>query len=282
MERLLDLGLEVLTCASVALGRWGNRTESFRAPFWRLYRNHQRGATVRFADQAIALAPDRIYLIPPETDFSPDLRAPVRHFYVHFIARAPFDRAAPGIYEQPAQPGQLRQIAALEALLAEPSTPPALARLTLLTLALVYDALAAFPADALTFRAADDRIERAKDAIRKNLRTPLPNAELAGIAHLTPNAFIRKFRAIVGESPQQYARRARVEQACMLLHTTAHSIEQIAEATGFCDRYHFTRMFTRLRGVSPAAFRKTHTALDNPASSERCHRDIRPQTHTPE
>ena len=54
-------------------------------------------------------------------------------------------------------------------------------------------------------------------------------------------------------------RRQRVERACVLLHATGNSIEQIAEATGFCDRYHFTRVFTRLRGVSPAAFRKTLT-----------------------
>jgi AraC-like DNA-binding protein len=250
----------VLTCESVALSRWGDKSESFRAPFWRLYRNHQRGAAVLFKNEAIELSPDTLYLIPPETDFSPDLRSPVRHFYLHFIARPPFDRAAPGIYGQPAGAERLRRIDALESLMDEPATPETAASFTLHTLALVYDALSGFPSTAMVFRSADIRIERAQAAIRENLRSPWSNTQLAGAAHMTPNAFIRRFRVVAGESPQLYARRQRVERACVLLHTTGDSIEQIAEATGFCDRYHFTRVFTQLRGVSPAAFRKTHAA----------------------
>ena len=40
------------------------------------------------------------------------------------------------------------------------------------------------------------------------------------------------------------------------LSTTHKSIEEIASACGFCDRYHFTHAFIRSRKTSPAAFRK--------------------------
>jgi transcriptional regulator GlxA family with amidase domain len=33
-------------------------------------------------------------------------------------------------------------------------------------------------------------------------------------------------------------------------------VEQIAEATGFWDRYHFSRVFKQVRGMGPAEFRR--------------------------
>jgi transcriptional regulator GlxA family with amidase domain len=41
------------------------------------------------------------------------------------------------------------------------------------------------------------------------------------------------------------------------LHHSALSIEQIAERCGFCDRYHFSRVFQKHREMGPATFRRT-------------------------
>jgi len=41
-----------------------------------------------------------------------------------------------------------------------------------------------------------------------------------------------------------------------MLHYSGRDIKAIAEDTGFCDRYHFSRIFKQLRGVSPAEFRR--------------------------
>ena len=255
MKSFLAPSLQVLICETVLLQEWGRRNQSFRAPFWRLYRNEQSGAAVVWKGRSVKLEADQIYLIPPETDFSPDLRAPVRHFYLHFVARPPFDRANPGIYGQPVEDGLLRHIAALDALDGAPLTAAGAAQASLHAWVLVQSALANIPTSALQFHAIDSRVERAQMAIASNLKVPLSNRQLAGLVHMTPNAFVTRFSAVVGESPQQYARRIRVEQACVLLHTTDQSMEQIADATGFCDRYHFTRVFAQVRGVSPAVFR---------------------------
>jgi len=85
---------------------------------------------------------------------------------------------------------------------------------------------------------------------------PLPNARLAKEAHMNANAFVRLFRRQLGVTPQAYFVQRRIEQACLLLHNSGAGIKEIAEATGFCDRYHFTRVFRRLRGVPPAEFRR--------------------------
>jgi AraC-like DNA-binding protein len=40
-----------------------------------------------------------------------------------------------------------------------------------------------------------------------------------------------------------------------MLHHGERKIDDISAAVGFCDRYHFTKTFTRLREMSPGAFR---------------------------
>lgn len=46
----------------------------------------------------------------------------------------------------------------------------------------------------------------------------------------------------------------------MLCYTCRH-IEEIAEMTGFTDRYHFSRVFKQERGKSPGAYRKKMTQV---------------------
>jgi len=258
MNAFMDPGIQLLTCSSVELSHWG--PGGFRAPYWRLYHNDRKGAVVRFQGRVTPLDPARIYLIAPETDFSAELRAPVRHFFIHFTARPPYERVAPGVFGMAADAGMRGLIAAIEAEVVEPD-PARVASSTLRALALVHLALLRLPAEALTFRPADERIERAVSAIDSGGRVPCSNPGLAALAHMTPNAFIRRFHEIMGESPQQYARRKRIEQACVLLHFSGDSVDQIAEATGFCDRYHFSRVFKQVRGMGPAEFRKAAARL---------------------
>ena len=48
----------------------------------------------------------------------------------------------------------------------------------------------------------------------------------------------------------------RIAAATHRLAFTTESIDQIADRLGFANRYHFTRMFTKRMGTSPAAYRK--------------------------
>ena len=73
---------------------------------------------------------------------------------------------------------------------------------------------------------------------------------------MSKNAFMRLFKAQYGLTPHTVIQRKRIEKACIMLHFSNASIEQIAEATGFCDRFHFSRTFKHIQGIAPAAFRR--------------------------
>jgi transcriptional regulator GlxA family with amidase domain len=70
------------------------------------------------------------------------------------------------------------------------------------------------------------------------------------------NAFIRLFSSQIGKPPQQYYREKRIERACWLLNNSKASIEQIANETGFVDRYHFSKVFKTSTGETPASYRR--------------------------
>ena len=127
-------------------------------------------------------------------------------------------------------------------------------RISFLAQVLVNAALAAIPDDYWGGRAADARIDEAVRMLRRDAGAD--NAMLARAAGMNVNAFIRKFRQATGHSPHNYRLRLRVEQACAWLREGGMSIEAIAEATGFCDRYHFSRVFKRVLEMTPAEFRR--------------------------
>ena len=102
----------------------------------------------------------------------------------------------------------------------------------------------------------DHRVEAICELIEGNLREKYSNTELAERAGLSRNSFIRLFREKTGETPQQFRLRKSVEYAAGELHYSTHSIDEIAEAAGFSDRFHFTKVFGRFMQMPPAAYRR--------------------------
>jgi AraC-like DNA-binding protein len=96
----------------------------------------------------------------------------------------------------------------------------------------------------------------ALDFVSSNLGAPITNGVLAARCGMSEDHFIRRFRAAAGVPPAQYVLQRRIARAAELLLSSDQSIELIAEQTGFCDRYYFTRVFTHATGRSPALFRR--------------------------
>ncbi len=81
-------------------------------------------------------------------------------------------------------------------------------------------------------------------------------AELARIAQVHPSHLARTFRATHGCSVGEYMRRLRVQRATELLRSGRLPLSRVALACGFADQSHFTRVFRRATGITPAAFRR--------------------------
>jgi transcriptional regulator GlxA family with amidase domain len=108
----------------------------------------------------------------------------------------------------------------------------------------------------LKMDARSDRIQKALDYARKNLKTPLSVEQLADTAHLSPRQFSRAFLAETGQSPAKAVEHLRVEAARLMMEQSRHSIDVVAQETGFADQERMRRAFQRAFGQPPQAIRR--------------------------
>jgi transcriptional regulator GlxA family with amidase domain len=73
---------------------------------------------------------------------------------------------------------------------------------------------------------------------------------------LSERSFARRFRAATGHSPIAYVQRLRIEDAKRRLERTDTPVERIAWEVGYEDPAAFRRLFRRIAGVSPGAYRR--------------------------
>jgi len=78
---------------------------------------------------------------------------------------------------------------------------------------------------------------------------------LASVAGLSRRAFATAFRETTGLPVHQFVLRRRVDRAITLLETSDLSLADVAHRTGFSHQAHMTRVFSRLRGVTPGQLR---------------------------
>lgn len=81
---------------------------------------------------------------------------------------------------------------------------------------------------------------------------------LAEVAKLSPGHFCRAFKASIGETPHAFLVRQRIRRAQALMLETGDTLSQIAYACGLTDQAHLTRLFRRLVGDTPMAWRRRH------------------------
>jgi AraC-like DNA-binding protein len=91
--------------------------------------------------------------------------------------------------------------------------------------------------------------------MQENLERHITLEQLASYTGYSPSHFSLLFRKATGESPLAYLNRMKIERACQLLKTTSMRINQIAYKVGFDDAYYFSRLFSKLTGLSPKNYR---------------------------
>ena len=84
---------------------------------------------------------------------------------------------------------------------------------------------------------------------------PIRVAELAELANMSVRNYQRIFREVEGTSPSEYLLRLRILKARKLLESEHRPVTAIAYDCGFSDSNYFSRMFHKVVGVTPRAYR---------------------------
>jgi len=83
-----------------------------------------------------------------------------------------------------------------------------------------------------------------------------PVEEMIGRSRLAERTFKRRFSAATGLAPVEYVQRLRIEDAKRRLERTALSVEEIGWKVGYESDAFFRRLFKRVTGMTPNAYRK--------------------------
>ena len=272
----------LLCCRYWWMAEWKSQQMSF--PYWRLYWNRSGRAWVVY-NKTIYLEPGKIVLIPPNTPFASDIdqsavlpnqpyslrggrvestameeemvaEGTVLHMFIHFTMGYPFDAISPDIFVFDISPGQRELVNSItQQLMLGQVKFEQTGSLELYSL--LFSLLHQLPSTVWKNKNLDGRVLHGIRYMEQNIRVAeIRNSTLAEIGGMSVNAYARLFKDQTGHSPRKYLVRMRVDKACNLLHHSDLSIEQIAAACGFSDRYYFTRIFTQTMKISPGAYKK--------------------------
>jgi AraC-like DNA-binding protein len=240
-----------------------------RDPFWRLYRNRAAGAMITWPGGRLALSPGRLVLVPAWCGCRGSCQGSVEHFFLHFAPTG----LPPGLDDRPfVLPPEPVRDALAELVCALPDGSPAWwMQAQALALAALAGPVAAWTGGRPEAAATpdDDRLLAILAHIEANLAHPLPVAALARRAGLGADRCARLFRSRHGVALAAYVRQRRVTAAAERLRAGDEPIADLAAACGFANRFHFTRVFTALMGVSPAAYRRQGRGWPTPTGPAR-------------
>lgn len=264
----MHLRLFMADALDIRRGQWN--AQNVHSAFWRFYQNVDDGAFLTVLDGPNAgrfdLAAGRVYFVPAGVRFSCGNEAAFRHFYIHFDVAGLPRLTLHSLFDAPVA---LPPDADFEASVAD--FAEYVRGTTELDFAgqcraksLVYEGLARYleslPAvlrrRAVERAAAMEPVSPALEHIEANLSASLSVPQLAALCCLGPDHFARVFKSCVGATPAAYLIERRATRAAQLLLFTDRTIDAIAQTSGFGNRNYFTRRFTQIMGVPPAAYRR--------------------------
>ncbi|MES2443794.1 MAG: AraC family transcriptional regulator [Pseudomonadota bacterium] len=95
------------------------------------------------------------------------------------------------------------------------------------------------------------------DYMAAHVGGPLSPGAIAAAVGCDPVRLSRGFRRAFGHTIGHHQRKLRVAAACELLCQTGMPVAEVAQACGFHDQSHLTRIFKAETGCTPASFRRS-------------------------
>ncbi len=110
------------------------------------------------------------------------------------------------------------------------------------------------------YRGATKNQERnlIEDAIwymKENIEKSITLSSLSHYVGYSDSYFSAIFKSKTGKTPIAYMLHLRMQTACHLLDFSDMKINQICHKVGISDPYHFSKLFTKIVGLSPSAYR---------------------------
>lgn len=81
--------------------------------------------------------------------------------------------------------------------------------------------------------------------------------EYAQNNHVSVSWFIRNFKQCTGSTPLQYILSKRIYNAEILLQDSSYNLTEISEIIGYDNPLYFSRIFKKVKGISPSEYRKS-------------------------
>jgi transcriptional regulator GlxA family with amidase domain len=106
------------------------------------------------------------------------------------------------------------------------------------------------------FDHGDAAIRRAQHHLHARFSEPLHQSDLHAVAGMTERTFLRRFTAATGHRPNAYLQQVRIARARESLERTLEPVDRIAWNVGYADPAAFRKLFHKLVGTTPAAYRQ--------------------------
>ncbi len=281
-QSVTDVRISIHCSRYWMLSEW--ECESMSYPFWRMYHSRTGGGFILYEGAKFEIGIDELVIIPPNTAFSSFLhnqtiaaidriagekivneamiaqyheKKYVDQLFVHFNLGFPFDNASKGIYRIKLSDELLQRTMAIERqIIAMPNEITF--EMALLINALLGHCLFNLSEHLWNTQIIDARIEQLLAYIDKNLAEKLSNEHLSEKVKMAQNSFARLFRNEMKCSVQTYIQQKRIEKSIMLMHHRKGELDDIALACGFYDRFHFSKIFKKIIGQSPALYKRKY------------------------
>ncbi len=102
-----------------------------------------------------------------------------------------------------------------------------------------------------------DIVEQAVHFMRENIGNHIMMEDVLHYVGYSQSHFFSVFRRKKGVSPLAYFNRLKMEYACQLLRQTDMRVNQICYKVGIEDSLYFSRLFSKMMGMSPTAYRNS-------------------------
>lgn len=278
-QNFINLKLKLLCCRYWLLDLWDCHDMVF--PFWRIYWNKNEGGELRHHENVYKMDPDFIYIIAPFTSFSSrftkkhiyntgihvsgkHLTAAIKesdfeeksliHFFTHFNLGVPFDHVYPGIYKIELTDHLKERLDYLTYRLKIENKDFKLT-FNLKLQSFIKEAISNIGPELWKVVNIDDRVLSILRFIEMNIDEKLSNTELAEIVNMAPNSFARLFKEEMNITLHNFIQKRKIAKACDLFEHTNQTIEEVTFNLAFSDRYHFSRVFKSITGITPAVYK---------------------------